>query len=212
MSPAHPPRLATWLLQRFAVGPNRESLIGDLDEQFAHGHSACWYWQQAIVAMLVGVLHDLRAYPLIAIRSVILTWAIVIGWVECTWALYILVSDRWVYAWVHRSVVLFEFWIPFGGGLCLVWCIGSAVSGWLSARSAGNHRAAVGVASMLAQAPLSLWWTRHFWLYGEFTTKIPRFWIPNYLWAAVVLIGMPASTILGSLWVATSRVRRNTQS
>jgi hypothetical protein len=53
-------------------------------------------------------------------------------------------------------------------------------------------------ASMLAQVPLSLWWTRHFWLYGEFTTRgSPSVWVPNYLWAAVVLIGMPAATILG---------------
>ena len=55
-------------------------------------------------------------------------------------------------------------------------------------------------ATMLAQLPLSLWWTRHFWRDGEFTTRAgPSLWVPNYLSAAVVLIGMPAATIFGGL-------------
>jgi hypothetical protein len=35
MSTARLPRAASWLLRRLACGPQRESLIGDLDEQFA---------------------------------------------------------------------------------------------------------------------------------------------------------------------------------
>jgi hypothetical protein len=201
MSAASPPLLASWLLRRLAGGPMRESLIGDIDQQFARGRSSFWYWRQVLLAILVGVARDSREHKPLAIRSVILTWAVVIAWVESTWMLYLWVSDKWVYAWVNSSVILFEFWIPFAGGLCLVWCVGSAVSGWMSARSSDSSRAMLITASMLAQVPLSLWWTRHFWLYGEFTTTVsPRLWVPNYLWAAVVLLGMPTSTILGGLW------------
>jgi hypothetical protein len=160
------------------------------------------------LAILVGVTTDLCEHKLLAARSVILTWAVLIAWVESTWTMYLWV-DQWVYAhqwvspWVNSSGPIFEFWVPFGGGLCLVWCAGSAVSGWMNARSSGGNRAAMVAATMLPQVPLSLWWTRHFWLYGEFSFSWPpRFWVPNYLWATIVLIGMPTSTILGGLWSA----------
>ncbi len=35
-----PPRLARWLLQRFAFGPHRESLIGDIAEEYEQGRSS----------------------------------------------------------------------------------------------------------------------------------------------------------------------------
>lgn len=202
MSAAPPPRLASWLLRRLADGPTRESLIGDIDEQFARGRTSSWYWRQALSAILVGVARGVRHHRPLVIRSVILTWGIVIAWVESTWMLYLWVSDKWVYARANSSVILFEFWIPFGGGLCLVWCVGSAISGWMNARLSDGNRATL-IICMLAEVPLSLWWTRHFWLYGEFTTRAgPRLWVPNYLWATVVFFGMPTATILGGFWGA----------
>src|ERR1700681_1246282 len=147
MSAVQRPPVARWLLKRFAGGPKRESLIGDIDERFARGRSSFWYWRQALLAILFGINRDLREHPLLATRFVIFTWAVVIAWVESTWALYLWVSDKWIYAWVNSSVVLFEFWIPFGGGLCLIWCAGSAVSGWVSARRSGNQRTAMVVVS-----------------------------------------------------------------
>jgi hypothetical protein len=180
-----------------------ESLIGDIDEQFARGRTSSWYWRQVVFAILVGVASGVRHHTPLAIRSIVLTWAIVIAWVESTWMLYLWVSDAWVNGWANASVILFEFWVPFGGGLCLVWCAGSAISGWMSARLSDGNRATLIICSMLAEVPLSLWWTRHFWLFGEFTTRdSPRLWVPNYLWAAIVLFGMPTSIFLGGLWGA----------
>jgi hypothetical protein len=203
MSTAQRPRLASWLLRRVVSGPKRESLIGDLDEQFARGHSSLWYWRQVLSAILVGVIGDLREHPVLVIRSVVLTWAVVIAWVESTLALYLWVSENWVNAWVPSSGVLFEFWHPFGGGLCLLWCVSSAVSGWVSARRSGNHQAAMVITSALAQIPWTLWWSRGVWLYPEGIADSPaRIWLPNYVWAAVVIVGMPTCTILGGLWRA----------
>jgi len=45
------PTTARWLLEKALTGHNREALIGDLDEEFARGQSAWWYWRQAIVAV-----------------------------------------------------------------------------------------------------------------------------------------------------------------
>lgn len=89
MSTAQRPRLASWLLRRFVAGPQRESLIGDLDERFVSGRSSLWYWRQVVSAILVGVVRDLRQQQRLAIGSVMLTWAIVIVWVESTLALYL---------------------------------------------------------------------------------------------------------------------------
>jgi hypothetical protein len=199
MSATQLPRVASWLLRRLAGGSNRESLIGDLDEQFARGRSSWWYWRQVVSAVLVGVAMDLRDHPWLAIRSVVLTSAIVILWVESTWALYLWVSKEWVYQWVNSSVVLFEFWIPFGGGLCLIWCAGSTVAGWVSHRSSGEHRAATVLVGTLAQILLALWWGVPFWLH---VIGPARFSVPLYLNAAIVLVGMPGCALLGGLWAA----------
>jgi hypothetical protein len=209
MSTTSPPRLATWLVEQLVSGPKRESLVGDLAEQYEHGRSAGWYWRQVLTAILVGTARDTRAYKRLATGAALITWLIVILWVESTWRLYIWENDKWFYTGKPSSGLLFEFWVPFGGGLPLVWCIGSAVTGWASARLSDGNRAAMIAASVLAQVPLSLWWTRGFWLYGQFPVWVsPRFWVPNCLWAAVVLIGMPISTILGGLWDADEqRVR-----
>jgi len=49
-----PPRVATWLAQRLVSGPKRESLLGDLIEQYRQGRSGIWYWRQVLAAILVG--------------------------------------------------------------------------------------------------------------------------------------------------------------
>jgi hypothetical protein len=53
MTAPHPPRLATWLAQRLVSGRRRESLVGDLMEQFRSGRSSFWYWRQVIMAVSV---------------------------------------------------------------------------------------------------------------------------------------------------------------
>lgn len=202
MSTSQPPRLASWLVRRFAGGPQRESLVGDLDEQFARGRSSRWYWRQVVTTLLVCVARDLREHRLLAVRSVILTWALVIAWVEITLALYLWVSETWVYAWVADSVI-FYFWHPCGGGLCLIWCAGSGVAGWVSAQRSATHRLAMVVASALAQLPLALWWSSSVWLHLERWAGAPaRLWVPSYVSAVIIIVGMPAAAVFGGLWRA----------
>jgi hypothetical protein len=54
MSLTNPPRLATWLLERLSSGYHRESLVGDLFEQYARGRTRFWYWRQVLVAIFVA--------------------------------------------------------------------------------------------------------------------------------------------------------------
>jgi hypothetical protein len=52
MKTAHPPRLATWILERF--GPGDEGLTGDLIEELGRGRSRVWFWRQVIGAVVTG--------------------------------------------------------------------------------------------------------------------------------------------------------------
>jgi hypothetical protein len=51
---ANPPRLAAWLLERLSSGYHRESLVGDLFEQYAGGRTRFWYWRQVLIAIFIA--------------------------------------------------------------------------------------------------------------------------------------------------------------
>jgi hypothetical protein len=181
--------------------PHADSLVGDLEEQFARGRSPLWYWRQVISAMLAGVANDVREHKLLAARSVIIAWAVMIPWVETTWALYLWVSARWVYAWVNKSPLLFTAWVLYGGGLDLVWCLGAGVSGWINVRLHRDHAGAIVFVSLISQLPLAVWWGWPMWLVSTWQV-VPRFSVAIRVCAAVVIFGMPICTLLGGLWGA----------
>jgi hypothetical protein len=52
MTKRTPPRFATWIIAHIAPDYRRESLIGDLIEQYGEGRTARWYWSE--VAAVVG--------------------------------------------------------------------------------------------------------------------------------------------------------------
>src|SRR5882724_2197601 len=55
-----PPRIATWLLERFGPGYRNDSLVGDLFEEYQRDRTRAWYWRQAIVAICIGRVMSLR--------------------------------------------------------------------------------------------------------------------------------------------------------
>jgi hypothetical protein len=71
-----PPKLAHWLLKHFGLSPNNAAVIGDLDERYRHGRSRIWYWRQALVAIITGVLATIRGNKAIALRALLTGWAI----------------------------------------------------------------------------------------------------------------------------------------
>ena len=72
MMRGHPPRVATWLLRRFAAGWHSESLEGDLIEQYAQGRSRLWYWRQVAMAIVIARSHGFRERTWIAaIRAIL---------------------------------------------------------------------------------------------------------------------------------------------
>jgi hypothetical protein len=58
-----PPKLALWLLKSLGSPYHRESLAGDLIEQYQEGRSTAWCWGQVAVAILVARVRSVRAMP-----------------------------------------------------------------------------------------------------------------------------------------------------
>ena len=72
MRSSGPPTLATWLMTRLASGENRESLIGDLIEQYSGGRSSAWYWRQTISAIVTSLSAEAWRHQALAIFVVAL--------------------------------------------------------------------------------------------------------------------------------------------
>ena len=51
---SRPPRLADWLLRRLTSGRRRDSIIGDLHEQYARGRTVFWFWRHTLTTILVS--------------------------------------------------------------------------------------------------------------------------------------------------------------
>jgi len=80
--------MATWLLKHFGSGPNNEAVLGDLGEQYQHTGDALRYWRQAIKAIPVSMVRDVRAYPHIAARALLIGWT---AWILGAMAIFPLV-------------------------------------------------------------------------------------------------------------------------
>lgn len=65
MKSADPPKAAIWLLEHAASRYRRQSLVGDLIEEFRQGHSHTWFWRQVLYAACSGAGSRLRHRRLI---------------------------------------------------------------------------------------------------------------------------------------------------
>ena len=79
MNALEPPRFSTWLLQRFTLPDKRDSLMGDLREQYHKGRSAWWYRRQVFSGIVAGSAADLSEHKLLALRAFIVGCAVVVS-------------------------------------------------------------------------------------------------------------------------------------
>jgi hypothetical protein len=61
MNNREPPRMAVWLLRRWASPYHRESLLGDLLEVYRTGRSPMWYWREVTIALILARVRALRS-------------------------------------------------------------------------------------------------------------------------------------------------------
>ena len=55
-----PPAVAAWLLNQFVGGAGKESLLGDLFEEYQAGRTTGWYWRETVVALLISMRRGAR--------------------------------------------------------------------------------------------------------------------------------------------------------
>lgn len=199
-----PPRLATWVLQRFGYGRRMESLIGDLSEQYAAGKSARWYWRQTFTAIATGLVSAARRHGPSLALALVAAWSVILVWRELN-ALFMGIAGElyWSVRNVFRtSEFLRELsygWDKRTGSLISIWCIGASlrvllfgVSGWTAARlHSANPRTAV----LVLAATVLVW-------------RLP--WLQLQVFATDYQLLIHYSTaiggiLLGGLWAARSR-------
>ena len=205
MRVTQPPRVATWLLERLASGEKRESLVGDLIEQYQDGRSASWYWRQALGSIVTGAASGVRDHKLLALRAVAIglasMWAfgalarflLQILWVLSSGGVYF--GSHWIrldYEWIRYRV-----YIAF-----LLTLLGSAGSGWIVGRFHRDQQAPMVFAFLVSvvlgsfvqlaiQVRLVGWSIRPF-------TQYP-------LLVLLFFVSVPISILLGSFLAPGSR-------
>jgi hypothetical protein len=211
MTAGAPPRLARWLLGRLASGPRRDSLIGDLEEHFAHGRSSWWYWRQVLLAILAGAVKDLCEHKALAGRAVLISWAILVPWHYVTLSLY-RSANPWIGTWISMDrriasdasqlmeVAWWAWWI-YGVPVLAAWFAMSFIAGWSIARLHRGHRASTVFASVAFQVPWALLWAWPAWRLAHVNAGTP-YGPPNQIVAMLTLAGIPIFTLLGGLWRA----------
>ena len=58
MHGTEPPRIASWIIERFMPEGCDEALRGDLLESYRAGRSRAWYWRQVIEAVLIAWIQN----------------------------------------------------------------------------------------------------------------------------------------------------------
>jgi len=74
MKYSRPPAIPAWLLENIRFSKSDDAIAGDLLEELSRGRSAAWYWRQALLAILVGMMSEVRQHRLQAIRASLITW------------------------------------------------------------------------------------------------------------------------------------------
>jgi hypothetical protein len=201
MSSSQPPRVARWLLEGWARSPNRESLVGDLFEQYHGGRSASWFWRQTARVLVIGVATELWQHKLLtafvtllsAYLGDIYTFSRVWVWVwrvHQLWYPHVINSRlSWmvVNPWAYRLR-------PYDWTSEIAWCAILAAMSVILTRWHPRQRGLVVIFLFLPQVGIRL----PYLLSMDPRSPIGLFAV---LWfSSFTLIAIPFSILLGALW------------
>jgi hypothetical protein len=211
MRTARPPALATWLMTKLLVAGPRESMVGDLMEQYERGRSSAWYWRQALGAIVAAFVAEIRRHKMIAVAVLLFSryldelymrsklWMLV--WrLDQLWYAH-LIHSRWswlvINPWAYRLQ-------PYWWTSSLAWCALLASVAWLMTRVYTQERglviALLLVGQLAARAPF-------LWTVGRDVFREPADPIAFYglLWFSFyTFVATPLSIVLGGRRVLSS--------
>ena len=161
---SRPPRVATWLLERLAPRPHRESLVGDLIEQFDRGRSAMWYRRQALLAILMGCASEIRSHKLLAIRALAVGYAgiVLVYVIASALRRAVVFGGRASVPW-GDSEVMRQFWVWYGVPFSIVTCIGFVAIGWTVGKLHRTSPVAMVLLCAALQVALASVWLTNTW-------------------------------------------------
>jgi hypothetical protein len=134
-------------------------------------------------------------------RAIIIAWMFLIPWVFFTGFLYGS-TKFWVEDTLIRgSVPVHDLWFFYQAPLMLLWCLGSALIGWIVARVHPDCRAGMLLVCAASQLPWAVQWGVPIWRLAN--AGLPFFRsFPVMVDVGVVLVGMPLSLWLGGVSAA----------
>jgi hypothetical protein len=97
-----PPKIASWLLRVLSSGPHAESLAGDLQEQYAAGRGAAWYWGQVGIAIVKSGMRFARVHGFSFAAAFTAAWLVM---ALSFWINDLVWNSTHAFAVSHRSLV-----------------------------------------------------------------------------------------------------------
>src|SRR5580698_10577734 len=73
---SRPPRIASWLLQRFGPWYYADALAGDLLEDFERHPSAFRYWREVLSAIAIARSERVRVALVPVLHGLVLSWGV----------------------------------------------------------------------------------------------------------------------------------------
>ena len=207
------PACATGLLLR--LGPQDESFIGDLVEEYGNGRSRMWYWRQVLSAIVLTSIRQIGAHPVRTLAAVATGWA-------TTLLLFFILGDRvasglagWIWDWDRQTAYQTDVWWPFWITALLVSYTGFGLSGFgvvrLHRRAAGPMLIAYAVSMLVvltaAAALIEVLGRRNgavpvpHTLFYVVSVALPHWWRSGLLLAPLTILvggalGCPRSALL----------------
>lgn len=205
----NPPRLATWLLQRWMLGPNRESLVGDLVEQYQHGRSSAWYWRQALAAVLAGSVAEVWNQKLL-IACVLATSVYLLNWIYTfvLWPTFVVrlylawypPLIRWLLAKDLDAIRLAVYRVRLENlTSTLVWCVLLTTAVWSATRICPRQRrliATVFLVSQIGQCLPYLHDAFENWL--RYRANDPSWFFTFLMFSLYVFAALPSCVFVGT--------------
>jgi hypothetical protein len=199
-----PPRIGTWLLQRFA---SNDALVGDLTEEYRRGRSAPWYWRQVLTAMAMVSFKELGGHKLNAVRAIATGWAVLL-------LTFIFFGDRvanglayQIWGWTREiGYSPPHVWWPFWITAAFVSYAGFGLSAWVVVRSQREHALPMLLAYLVSVVVvLSSAATFIAWIARPIAAPHPVFYVVSptlpYVWRTG-LVFLPLMILSVGLWSA----------
>jgi len=161
MRASGPPELANWLMTRFVPGENRESMIGDLIEQYQRGRSSAWYWRQTIGAIAISFAAEMWQHKLLAGSVAVLSASVPDIYMYSRLWVWVAKVDR---LWYPRLIYSKWSWIainpwayrlqPYFWTSNIAWCAILSALSWIMSRLHPRQRGLVITLFLLLQVGL----------------------------------------------------------